>query len=135
MTINRVVRTFFSGLAVVLPIVVTLALLAWLFRSAESLLGGMVRILLPDGAYTGGMGLVAALVLIFLTGVLMEAILFRRLVTWLEGMLDRIPLVKTIYGAVRDMMSLFSKGDGKKFSKVVLVDVPGMGSSGRCGCR
>lgn len=128
MTINRVVRTFFSGLAVVLPIVVTLALLAWLFRSAESLLGGMVRILLPDGAYTGGMGLVAALVLIFLTGVLMEAILFRRLVTWLEGMLDRIPLVKTIYGAVRDMMSLFSKGDGKKFSKVVLVDVPGMGA-------
>lgn len=128
MTFNRVVRTFFSGLAVVLPIVVTLALMAWMLRTAESLLGGTVRFLLPDGAYLGGMGLLTALVLIFLTGLLMEAILFRRLVTWLEGLLDRIPLVKTIYGAVRDMMSLFSKGDGKKFSKVVLVDVPGMGA-------
>lgn len=126
--INRIARTFFTGLAVVLPIVITLALLAWLFRTAESLLGGMVRVLLPDGAYLGGMGLVAALVLIFLTGILMEGILFRRLVKWLEQLLDRIPLVKTIYGAVRDLMGMFSQKDGKKFSKVVLVDVPSLGA-------
>lgn len=128
MTFNRVARTFFSGLAVVLPIAVTLALLAWLFRSAESMLGGVVRFALPEGAYIGGMGLVAGLALIFVIGVLMEAILFRRVVGWLETLLDRIPLVKTIYGAVRDMMGLFSKGDGKKFSKVVLMDVPGLGA-------
>lgn len=126
--INRIARTFFTGLAVVLPIVITLALLAWLLRTAESLLGGMVRVLLPDGAYLGGMGLVAALVLIFLTGILMEAILFRQVVSWLEKLLDRIPLVKTIYGAVRDLMGMFSQKEGKKFSKVVLVDVPSLGA-------
>lgn len=127
MTVNRIARTFFSGLAVILPIAVTLALLAWLFKTAESVLGGLVQALVPEGMYHGGMGLVAALVLIFVTGVLMEAILFRQVVGWFEKLLDRIPLVKTIYGAVRDLMGLFSKDGGKKFSKVVLVDVPGIG--------
>ena len=126
MTLNRIVRTFFSGLAVLLPIAITLALLLWLVEFAESLLGGVLRILIPDTAYHGGMGLLAALVLIFVTGLLMEAILFRRIVKWLEGLLDRIPLVKTVYGAVRDLMSLFSKTGSRKFSKVVLATVPGM---------
>lgn len=128
MSFNRVARTFFSGLAVVLPIAITLALLAWLFRTAESALGGFVRFLLPEGAYLGGMGLVAGLALIFVIGALMEAILFRRVVGWFEKLLDRIPLVKTIYGAVRDLMGLFSKSGGKKFSKVVLVEVPSLGA-------
>lgn len=127
MTVNRIARTFFSGLAVVLPIAVTLVLLAWLLRTAESVLGGFTRFLLPEGAYVGGMGLVAALVLIFLIGALMEAILFRQVVGWFEKLLDRIPLVKTIYGAVRDLMGLFSQGEGKKkFSKVVLVEIPAL---------
>lgn len=125
MTLRRVARTFFSGLAVVLPIVITIAVLLWVVNTAESLLGAALRAVLPGDSYPRGLGLVAAIALIFAVGVLMEAVYFRRLMGWLEEGLNRIPLVKTVYGAVRDLMSLFSKEGARKFSKVVLVKFPG----------
>ena len=127
MTVPRLARTFLSGLAVVLPLVFTLAVLAWLVATAEALLGTVVKWVLPEGAeYPHGLGLLAAIGLIFAVGVLMEAVYFRRLVAWFEEVLDRIPLVKTIYGAMRDLMMLFSKAGTRKFSKVVMVKVPGI---------
>src|SRR5260221_14791485 len=100
MTLRRLARTFFSGLAVVLPIFVTIALLLWLINAVESTLGALFRLLAPAGAYYPGLGLLAALMFIFAVGVLMEALLFRRLMGWFEQLLEHIPLVKTIYGAV-----------------------------------
>jgi len=126
MSLRRLARTFFTGLATLLPIVVTIAVVLWVINTAESLLGAVVRPLLPEGSYPRGVGLVVALLLIFAIGVLMEAVLFRRLMGWLEAGLERIPLVKTVYGAVRDLMSLFSKSGTRKFSKVVLVTFPGI---------
>lgn len=124
--LRRLARTFLSGLAVVLPIVVTFAVLAWLVTTAEAVLGAVVRVLLPDGTYPRGLGIALALGLIFGVGVLMEAVYFRRLMGWLEELLNRIPLVKTVYGAVRDLMSLFSKAGTRRFSKVVMVKFPGI---------
>ncbi len=129
MTLPRLARTFFSGLAVVLPIVITIAVVLWVVTTAEALLSPLVRGVLPDGAYPRGVGLVVAIGLIFAIGVLMEAVYFRRLVSWIEEGLDRIPMVKTIYGAVRDLMSLFSKAGSRKFSKVVRVKLPGTEAS------
>ena len=129
MTVRRLARTFFSGLAVVLPIVITIAVVLWVVNTAESLLGAVVRPLLPEGSYPRGLGLVTAIGLIFAIGVLMEAVYFRRLMGWFEEILNRIPLVKTVYGAVRDLMSLFSKSGSRKFSKVVQVKLPGTEAS------
>jgi len=125
MTLPRLARTFLSGLAVVLPIVITIAVLVWLVTTAEAMLGAVARTILPGDTYPRGLGLVAAIGLIFAIGVLMEAVYFRRLMGWIEDLLNRIPLVKTIYSAVRDLMSLFSKAGTRKFSKVVLVKFPG----------
>ena len=55
----------------------------------------------------------------------MEAVYFRRLMQWFEELLNRIPLVKTVYSAVRDLMSLFSKSGSRTFSRVVMVKFPG----------
>jgi len=126
MTLRRIARTFLSGLATLLPIVVTLALVAWVIGTAEAMLGTVARWVLPGESYPRGLGLVAAIALVFAVGVLMEAVLFRRLMGWIERGLERIPLVKTVYGAVRDLMSLFSKSGTRKFSKVVLVKFPGI---------
>jgi uncharacterized membrane protein len=124
--LRRLARTFLSGLAVVLPIVVTFAVLAWLVTTAEAVLGAVVRVLLPGDTYPRGLGVALALGLIFGVGVLMEAVYFRRVMGWLEELLNRIPLVKTVYGAVRDLMSLFSKAGTRRFSKVVMVKFPGI---------
>ena len=125
--LRRILRTFLSGLAVVLPIVITIAVVLWLVSSAEKMLGMMMHWVLPDGSrLPRGAGFSAAIGLILFIGVLMEAYYFRRLMNWLEEILNRIPLVKTIYGAVRDLMSLFSKAGTRKFSKVVMVKFPGI---------
>lgn len=125
MTVRRVVRTFVSGLVALLPVFITLAILIWLVQTADAILGGLLKIVMPDEFYHRGMGLVAAVGVVFATGLLMEGILFRRLVGWLEDWINRIPLVKTIYGPARDLMSLLSKGSDKKFSKVVMALLPG----------
>jgi len=125
--LRRIARTFLSGLAVVLPIVITVAVLLWLVSAAEQTLGMVMQWVLPDGrTLPRGVGFAAAIGLILLIGVLMEAYYFRRLMNWLEALLNHIPLVKTVYGAVRDLMSLFSKAGTRKFSKVVMVRFPGL---------
>lgn len=125
MNLPRIARTFLSGLAVVLPIFITISLVLWVVGTIESSLGSVVKVFLPDGAYRRGLGLLLALGLVFAIGVLMEAVYFRRLMTWFENQLNRIPLVKTVYSAVRDLMSLFSKEGSRKFSKVVMVQMAG----------
>ena len=120
MTLKRLTRTFFTGLATVLPILLTIAVILWIVRGVENLLS----IFIPNGAYFPGFGLAAALLVVFLVGVLMEAVLFQRLMGWFDGLLKHVPLVKTIYGAMRDLMGMFNRGDKPGFSKVVRVRWP-----------
>ncbi len=123
---RRITRTFITGLAAVLPVLVTFALVMWMIGAAETMLGGLLRVLLPGESYRPGMGLVFTVVLIFVTGMLMQAIFFRELVKWLEEQLERIPLIKTVYGAVRDLTGFFSKSEKSRFGQVVMVSLPNL---------
>ncbi|MEQ9011636.1 DUF502 domain-containing protein [Algiphilus sp.] len=123
---SNILKTFLSGLAISLPIVVTIAVIVWLFVAAESVMGSALQLVLPQGAYITGMGLVTGLVLIFGVGLATRVLLFQSLVDAFEKLLNRIPLVKTLYGAARDLMDLFSRqGQDAKFSKMVAVAWPG----------
>ncbi len=113
--------TFIKGLAAVLPIVVTLYLLYWLAGLAEAVVGGVMDAVLPF--YFPGLGLLFAAVGIFLVGVLLNAWLVRKLFDLGEALMHRIPLVKTIYGAVQDLMQFFSAAGSNKASQVVTVTV------------
>lgn len=125
-TWGRLTRTFLTGLFAALPIMITVAVVMWLIGVAETLLGGFIRVLLPSSAYLPGMGLVVSLILIFITGLLMQAIFFRELMSWVEDQLERIPLIKTVYSAVKDLTEFFSKRNQRTFGKVVLVQMPGI---------
>jgi uncharacterized membrane protein len=126
MTTGRIARIFVSGLVVILPLVITAGLILWVVTALEGMLGGVLRVLIPDQAYHPLLGLAAAVGLVFLVGLLMEGVLFQRLVEWFESVLNRIPLVKTVYNAVRDLMTLFSKSGAQKFSRVVMVRIPAL---------
>jgi uncharacterized membrane protein len=56
-------------------------------------------------------------------GVLMNAWLFRKVFRWGERLMERIPLVKALYGSVRDLMGFFSGSDKKAIRKAVMVTV------------
>ena len=113
---------FLSGLVAILPFVATLAILIWLGVSAEQGLGGMIQWLLPESLYWPGMGLVLGIGIVFAIGVLTRAVFFRKLFSLGDAILDRIPLVKTVYGALRDLMQFASPDGQRDFKGVVAVE-------------
>lgn len=125
--LRTISKTFFTGLFTVLPVVLTLYLLYWLVVSAESVLGGLIRLLLPENLYWPGMGTVAALLMILLVGLLMHAYFVQRLFGWLEQVLFHVPLVKSVYRAIRDFFDYFSPDKNKEFKQVVAVSIGNTG--------
>jgi uncharacterized membrane protein len=123
MTMFRKLRSaLVSGLVVVMPIGLTLWLLWWFGSSTESLLRRAITLVVPDEYYRPGMGIAAAVLLLLAAGFLLNALLVRRMLAAWDAFLDRIPVVKTIYGAIRDFTKLLP-ADGKRrdLKRVVLA--------------
>lgn len=118
-------RIFLTGILTVLPILATIYLVVWLFTAVERFLGKQLLFVMPDEYYRAGMGLLAALVLIFLIGLLMRAWLFRQVVKLGEGLLLKIPLIKVVYRALKDLFGLFSDDKNSEALQVVSVQLPG----------
>ncbi len=121
---RKVGRIFLTGLLTVLPVVATIYFMVWLLSNMERFFGKQVLFLIPDEWYRTGMGLVVAIVVVFAVGVLMHAILFRRLFGWAEWVLLGVPLVRSVYAALRDLLGLFA--DHKEPAlQVVSLSLPG----------
>jgi uncharacterized membrane protein len=117
-------RIFLTGLLTVLPIIATIYFTVWVLTVLERFFGKQVLFLIPDEWYRTGMGLAVALVFVFLVGLLMHAILFRRLFGWAERVLLEIPLVRSVYAALRDLLGLFAQHKEPSL-QVVSLDLPG----------
>ena len=114
---------FFRGLVITLPITLTIALLYWFAALAEHSLGGLIQYFFPRW-YRPGMGIAAALAIVMLAGMLMSVWLTRQAMFFIDRLLERIPLVKSIYGSLRDIAALLSKSDKRRgFKKVVAVRI------------
>ncbi|MEZ5525767.1 MAG: DUF502 domain-containing protein [Pseudomonadales bacterium] len=121
---KKISQLFLQGLVAILPIAITLSILFWLGSVAESSLGPLIRWLLPDNWYWPGMGVLVGLAFIFVVGLLMNAYLFRKLGSIAEKLVERIPLVKTIYSSVRDIARFASpKGHESELKKAVMVNL------------
>ncbi len=98
------------GLVVVLPIGFTVWLLWWIGSTTEALLRRLILLVVPPEVYLPGMGIVAALFLLLAAGTLFNALIVQSALAGWERFLDRIPVVKTIYGATRDFVKLLPTG-------------------------
>ena len=116
-------RNMLTGLVAILPVFLTLYLLYWFAVTAETALGKMIRVVLPDDLYWPGMGLVVTLLAVFLLGLLMHAYVFRRLFARVEQLLYHMPLIKTVYSAIRDFFNYFSPTSKREFEQVVSVSI------------
>ena len=115
---NAMVR----GLVVVLPMALTAWLLWWLGTSVESLLHQVIVLVVPEDEYKPGMGIVAAVLLLIAAGTLVNAFIVRRVLAAWERLMDRIPIVKSVYGAVRDFVQMLpASGERRELRRVVLV--------------
>ncbi len=117
--------TLFTGFITLLPVVLTIYILYWAAVSSEQLMGNALRWALPNATYFPGLGMIAALVVMFIVGLLMKAILVRQLFSFGEQVLYRLPLIKTVYRAIRDLFDFFSpKKEG--LGQVVAVTYNGI---------
>ena len=122
---NSLGKLFLKGLAVVIPVVLTIAIAWWMAAGSERLLGSLLNRIMPEGWYLPGLGLASALVLIVLVGLLSHILIFQKLFDLWEGIISRVPLIKTIYTAIKDFIGYFSPDQDDRFSKAVLVKLPG----------
>lgn len=118
-------KIFATGLLTVVPIIATLYLLWWLFVTAENFFGKALFRLVPEQAQFPGMGIVLGVLCILGVGLLMRAWVVRVLFEKVEAAVMAVPLVKSIYSAIRDFFGLMANEEGSEILQVVSYTVPG----------
>ncbi|HEU4603139.1 MAG TPA: DUF502 domain-containing protein [Steroidobacteraceae bacterium] len=117
---RRLWNTFLKGLAAILPIGLTVFVVFWLGRTAERILGGPLKVVLPSDSYWPGLGLLVACAIILLVGVIVDAYIVKRIFRFGEKVFARIPIVKTIFGAFKDVSRFLPiGGKGRDLRRVV----------------
>ncbi|WP_166424216.1 DUF502 domain-containing protein [Paraglaciecola sp. 20A4] len=117
--LKKIMLLVVQGLLAVIPITLTLYALYWLVTTVEMALTPII----PAQWYFPGMGLVTGIVLLFFAGLLVNAYVIRVLLHWGELIFERIPLVKTFYGAIQDAVNLINVGKQQKMQSVVSVQI------------
>lgn len=123
-------RYLIAGLLVWVPLGIT-------FLVIRALVGVMDRTLLllpPDwrpeallGFPVPGLGIVLSILVVLITGMVVANLLGRKLVEGWESLLNRIPLVRSIYSAVKQILETIFVAGGKSFRKVLMVEYPRRG--------
>ncbi len=120
-------RYFITGLLIWVPLGITI----WVL---DALIGAMDQtlLLLPEhwrpeawlGVRIPGLGVLLTALVIFVTGLVSANLIGQRLLAYWEGILHRIPVVRTIYGSVKQVSDTLLTGTGHAFRKVLLVHYP-----------
>jgi len=131
--------SFFAGLAVVLPGVITLAIVKWFFGTVSSftdaLLFFLPHFLDPQFIYQDGqsgpmfwywslLALLLAVVMVSVIGVLARYYFGKRMIAWADGMMLRVPVLNKIYGTIKQVDEALTSGKKSSFKTVVLVEYP-----------
>jgi uncharacterized membrane protein len=128
---------FLTGLAVLLPTVVTLAIIKWLFGTIASFTDWLLFFLPtswthdPVSArmywYWSLAAFLLAVVLVSLVGWLTRYYIGKQMVAWLDGVMFRVPLLNKIYGAIKQINDSFGTSSRHSFKTVVRVEFPSQG--------
>lgn len=118
-------RSLVSGFVVTVPLVISIAAFVWLFRFVDGFLDPYITQWF--GQEIPGLGLVTLLVLLVLVGAFATNVLGQRLFERGQDYLLRLPVFRTIYGPVKQLVAAFSPGNQLGFQRVVLIDDPKRG--------
>ena len=123
-------RYLVAGVLVWLPILATVWVVSFILQLMDLTLRVLPPAYRPEalvGFSLPGIGAVFALIVLLLTGLLVTNLIGRRLVIWGEELLNRIPVVRSVYGGVKSFAeSVFSQSNA--FRKVVMIEYPRAGA-------
>jgi len=120
-------KYFIAGLLVWVPLGVTVLIIKLLVDMLDKVLLLVPAEYQPEvllGFKIPGFGVVVSVVVVFVTGMIVANLFGRQLIRLWEAMLSRIPLVKGIYSAVKQLLETLVSPSGKSFRKVLLVEYP-----------
>ena len=120
-------KWLFSGLLVLVPLIITLWVLEWVVSTLDQTLRILPTSWQPDqlfGMHIPGLGVVFALVVVLSIGALASNIIGNKLVSWWHALLHRIPVVRSIYSGVKQVSDTLFSEKGNAFRKALLIEWP-----------
>lgn len=112
-----------AGIVTLLPIVATWYALRWLFGLMEALIGDFLPAATREALPTGS-GVAAGILVLLLTGVVVTHLGGRRILLWAEGILNRVPVIKSLYGVARSLTDALFGTSSQAFQKAALIEYP-----------
>jgi uncharacterized membrane protein len=119
-------RKFFAGLIVTIPVVITIFVIVGLFKFVDGILGPFYDIFLSR--HIAGLGFISAVIFIFLVGIVSTNVAGKKLLGYLEYVLLHIPVFKSFYTAIKQLVDAFSPESKSSFKRFVIVEYPRPGS-------
>ena len=136
---KRTKRTFITGLVIILPIAITLWVVKFIVIQTTSALTPIIhKVISSFGLGTlidtatvkylsMGLSLLFTLIIIYLVGLVGGTVIGKQLLAWFERILMQVPVVRSVYSAVRQFLDTFSSSGGSAFRQVVMVEYPRKG--------
>ena len=128
--IKRLRRYLVAGLLIWAPLAVTFVLLRFAVNLMDKTLAIIPQQYRPDellGFHIPGLGVILTFVVLFITGMLAANFVGRYVVGGWESLLDRIPIVRTIYGGAKNFAEIVFSDSSDSFKRVLLIEYPRKG--------
>lgn len=100
-------ETLIRGIKTTIPLALTFLIIVWTVHAIESFFKSILEPILPF--YFPGLGAILGIVFFFLIGLLINAWMVKAVWNWAEGLVARIPLVKTIYSSIQEVVQMVDK--------------------------
>ncbi|MGH4036392.1 MAG: DUF502 domain-containing protein [Sphaerochaeta sp.] len=117
-----ITSTFISGLLIILPIGITVWIIQKIVIFGDSFLGDYIREI--SGLKIPGIGFIGAILFIFLVGLIIHGILGKKVKSLVDLLFRKVPIVKSIYTPIKEIIDNFVTPNNDNFKKVVLVNYP-----------
>lgn len=126
-------RSFIAGFFVTVPLVISVATFVWIFRLIDGFVGPFYDAFLKEHmpglgiVHVPGLGIVTTALFVLLVGAIATNVIGKRLLQQAEGLLLRVPVFRTIYAPVKQLVVAFSPDNEYGFKRVVIIEEPGGG--------
>lgn len=126
-------RSFIAGFFVTVPLVISVATFVWIFRLIDGFVGPFYDAFLKEHmpglgiVHVPGLGIVTTALFVLLVGAIATNVIGKRLLQQAEGLLLRLPVFRTIYAPVKQLVVAFSPDNEYGFKRVVIIEEPGGG--------
>jgi len=127
---TRLKRWFLAGIILLAPVLITFYLLAAVVRAMDGIIHLIPASYQPAqliGFNIPGLGLILTLLLVLLTGMIGASYIGRRMVRLGESVVNRIPLVRAVYGSLKHVLETILHNNRDTFRRVVMIEYPRKG--------